>query len=97
MNDRSSGSSTRASSAYEGVGTARSGPHLTEHAGEFLGQGPRHHGDGAGQGLLESQAGLDADGQQVEDVGQLPAHGQLALGHHAVEPGVGADEARRCR
>ena len=30
-----------------------------------------HGGDGAVERLLEAEAGLDADGEQVEDVGEL--------------------------
>ena len=91
MNERSSGSPARRVQRVQGVGPARTGPHLAQHAGELLRQRPRHHGDGAGQRLLEAEAGLHADGQEVEHVGELPPHGQLALGHHPIEPGVGPE------
>ena len=46
---------------------------LAEHAGELVGQRPGHRGDGAVERLLEAEAGLDADDEQVEHVGQLHA------------------------
>ena len=46
-------------------------------------------------GLLEAEAGLDADGQEVEDVRQLALHGLLALLHPAVQHRVGPEGQRR--
>ena len=78
-----------------GVGPAGAGPHLAEHAGELVGERPGHGGDGAVERLLEAEAGLDADDEQVEDVGQLGADLVLPLLDLAVEDGVGADDEQR--
>ena len=56
--------------------------------------GTGHRGDGAVERLLEAETGLDADGEQVEDVGELLLELVLALLDPAVEPGVGAEEER---
>ena len=76
-----------------GVGPRRAGSHLAEHAAELVGQRARHRGDRAVERLLEAEAGLDADREQVEDVGQLVAQLVLALLDPAVEHGVGAEDA----
>ena len=83
-----------------GVGPAGTGAHLAEHPGELLGEGPGHGGDRAVERLLEAETGLDADHEEVQDVGQLRADRVLPLLHLPVEDGVGAqdeDQPRRAR
>ena len=58
-----------------GVGAAGAGPDLAQHAGELVGQRAGHRRDRAVERLLEAEAGLDRDGEQVEDVGQLDPDG----------------------
>ena len=54
-NERTSGTLGSGVERGQGVGPARPGPHLAQHAGELLGQRSRHHGHGPGQSLLETQ------------------------------------------
>ena len=49
---------------------ARTSPSIRANSSD---SGPGHGGDRAVERLLEAEAGLDADRQQVEDVGQLDA------------------------
>ena len=57
--------------------------------------GPGTDGDRAVERLLEAEAGLDADGEQVEDVGQLDADLVLPLGHPPVEDRLRSQERRQ--
>ena len=91
-NERSSGTLVRCVDGPHGVGPAGTGPDLAQHAGELVGQRAGHGGDGAVERLLEAETGLDADGEQVEHVGQLDPDLVLALLDLAVEDGVGTDD-----
>ena len=82
-NDRISGTLVRGVEGPHGVGPAGAGPDLAEHPGELVGERAGHGGDGAVERLLEAEAGLDADDEQVEDVGQL------ACGSRAAAPRPG--------
>ena len=62
---------------------------LVQHAPELVGQRAGHRGAGAVERLLEAEAGLDRDHEQVEDVGQLARDLLLALLDLAVEEHVG--------
>ena len=53
------------------VGTGRTDADLVQHAPELVGQRAGHRGARAVERLLEAEAGLDRDHEQVEDVGQL--------------------------
>ena len=61
---------------------ARTSPSIRENSSV---SGPGHGGDRAVERLLEAETGLDADHEQVHDVGQLRADGVLPLLHLPVE------------
>ena len=52
------------------VGAARAHAGLLQHAARLFRQRPGHRGRGALERLLETEAGLDRDHEQVERVGQ---------------------------
>ena len=86
-----------------GVGPAGAGADLAEHAGELVGERAGHRGDRAVERLLEAEAGLDADDEQVEDVGQLRSGSaccrsstlRLRIGVGAEDAGSTSEQAER--
>ena len=73
---------------------ARTSPSIRH---ELVGERTGHGGDRAVERLLEAEAGLDADHEQVEDVGQLDLDLVLPLVDPAVEDGVGSEDQQRRR
>ena len=53
--------------------------------------GPGHRVSRAVERLLEAETGLDADHEEVEHVGELPADLPLTIGNAAVEHRVGTE------
>ena len=71
------------------VGPGRTDADLVQHAAELVGQRAGHRGAGAVERLLEAEAGLDRDHEQVEDVGQLARDLLLPVLDLPVEEHVG--------
>ena len=96
-NDRISGHVDALFHRPHRLGARRAGADLAEHAGELVLQRTGHGHDRAVERLLETETGLDADHEQVEHVGQLPADLLLTLGDAAVEHRVGTKQRAAAR
>src|SRR5467141_3398083 len=68
-------------------------PDLVEHLGEFVREGVLELLRQAANGGIETEAGFDGDGQQVEGVGEREAQLFLAPLDLVVEPDVGQEAA----
>ena len=75
------------------VGAAGADLHLPQHPGELVGERSLGVGGDLLDGGVEAEAALDADGHQVDRVGQLALHLCRAVVRHLVEVQVGRQEA----
>ena len=94
---RTSATLVRSPSAAQRVGAALADLHLAQHPGELVGERALGVAGHLLDGGVEAESGLDADGEQVDGVGEVALQPLGALVGALVEVEVRGEEAERTR